>query len=135
MDEVTITLLWGLAVFILVFLVNYYVVFKGVLSKLFKSKKKEKVSKKKKPKRVDEFIGFSYLVPKFKLDVTKIDLNYAAVIIAITNAFIISLVFIVISLIPWGLMFKMLLGFVLLFALIYALYELIGRSFVKKGWR
>lgn len=28
----------------------------------------------------------------------------------------------------------MLLGFVLLFGLIYALYEILGRVLVKKGW-
>ena len=43
-------------------------------------------------------------------------------------------VFLVISSIPWSIGFSMLLGFVLLFGLIYSLYEFLGRSLVKKGW-
>ena len=82
-----------------------------------------------------DLFGISLLVPKFKLDVNKMNLNYVFVLSSLINAFIIALVFIIIYSLPWELSFQILLGFVLLFGLIYALYELLGRHLVKKGWK
>ena len=79
-------------------------------------------------------MGLSYLIPKFKLDINKMDLNYVFFMVSLIDAFIISFVFVVITIIPWDMGFSMLLGFVLLFGLIYALYEILGRVLVKKGW-
>ena len=62
------------------------------------------------------------------------DLNYVFFMVSLIDAFIISFVFVVITIIPWDMGFSMLLGFVLLFGLIYALYEILGRVLVKKGW-
>lgn len=129
MNEYIITLIWGVGVFFIIFLVNFFWVFKKRYKSILKQKKKKRV------KKLDDFVGFSYLVPKFKLDINKMDLNYMFFCISLLNAFIISFVFMIVYIIPWGLMFKMLLGFVLLFGLIYALYELLGRHLVKKGWQ
>lgn len=124
----SINLIWSLVLFIVVFLVNYFWVFKKSYNDIVKQKKKKKV------KKLENFIGLSYLIPKFNLDVAKIDLNYLFIVVSFIDAFIISFVFFVIALIEWDVGFSMLLGFVLLFGLIYSLYELLGRALVKKGW-
>lgn len=124
------TLIWGGGLFILVFLINYFWVLKRGLNRI-----KKKHSKKKKNKEISDLFGISLLVPKFKLDVNKMNLNYVFIISSLINAFIIALVFIIIYSLPWDLPFQILLGFVLLFGLIYALYELLGRHLVKKGWK
>ena len=129
MSEFTLTLIWGAVLFVLIFLVNYFWVLKRGYKNICKAKKK------KKAKKLEDFIGFSLIVPKFKLDINKMNLNYVFVLSSLINAFIISLVFVVIYSVPWDLPFQILLGFVLLFGLIYALYELLGRHLVKKGWK
>ena len=122
------TLIWGLFVFIVVFLINFLWIFKRGYENIKKQKSK------KKNKKLEEFVGLSYLIPKFKLDINKMDLNYVFIMVSLIDAFIISFVFVVITIIPWDMGFSMLLGFVLLFGLIYALYEILGRVLVKKGW-
>lgn len=122
------TLIWGLFVFIVVFLINFLCIFKRGYENIKKQKSK------KKNKKLEEFVGLSYLIPKFKLDINKMDLNYVFFMVSLIDAFIISFVFVVITIIPWDMGFSMLLGFVLLFGLIYALYEILGRVLVKKGW-
>ena len=122
------TLIWGLFVFIVVFLINFLWIFKRGYEIIKKQKSK------KKNKKLEEFVGLSYLIPKFKLDINKMDLNYVFFMVSLIDAFIISFVFVVITIIPWDMGFSMLLGFVLLFGLIYALYEILGRVLVKKGW-
>ena len=128
MDNYLVTLIWGIAIFIIVFLINYFLVLKKDYKKIKNNKGK------KKDKRVEDFLGFSLIVPKFNLDINKMNLNHVFILSSLINAFIISAVFTIIYIIPWDLPYKMLLGFVLLFALIYALYELLGRHLVKKGW-
>ena len=122
------TLILGLFVFIVVFLINFWWIFKRGYEKIKKQKSK------KKNKKLEEFVGLSYLIPKFKLDINKMNLNYVFFMVSLIDAFIISFVFVVITIIPWDMGFSMLLGFVLLFGLIYALYEILGRVLVKKGW-
>lgn len=126
MEEISSTLIWGLVVFIIVFLVNYFL----ILKRPYKNGNK----KKKKKNSLKDFIGLSYVIPRFDLDEKKIEVNYAFILISLVNALIISLTSVIVYIIPWALAFKMLLGFVLLFGFIYAMYELLGRWFVKKGW-
>ena len=128
MNEIEINLVWALVLFVLIFLVNYLLIFKKGYDNIKKQKKK------KKNKKVEDFMGLSYLIPKFNLDVNKMNLNYVFLMVSLIDAFIISIVFFVIASIPWSIGFSMLLGFVLLFGLIYSMYELFGRSLVKKGW-
>lgn len=125
MNDYVITLIWGIGAFVAVFLVNYFIILK---------KGNVKVKGKKKQKKIEEFSGFSYLIPKFKLDVKKMDLKFVSILVSLVNAFIISAVIMIIFLVPWSTGFRMLLGFVLLFGLIYAMYEILGRFLVKKGW-
>ena len=128
MSQYVETVLWGLIVYLAVFLVNYLWIFKRGYNNIVKQKKK------KKNKKLEDFVGLSYLIPKFKLDINKMNLNYVFFMVSLIDAFIISFVFMVVTIIPWNVGFSMLLGFVLLFGLIYALYEIFGRILVKKGW-
>lgn len=77
----------------------------------------------------------NYLVGKFKLDIKKIDYWKIILPISIINSFIISFVTTFITALPIDMIWQLMIGFVLLFALIYSLYELLGRHYVKKGYR
>ncbi len=128
MDIFKINLIWSIVLFVVIFLFNYLWIFKRGYNNIKKQKKKKKM------KKIENFVGLSYLIPKFNLDVSKMDLNYVFSLVSLVDAFIISFVFFVISYVPWNIAFSMMLGFALLFGLIYSLYELLGRLFVKKGW-
>ncbi len=111
------TLYLFIGLFILIGVVDYLI---------NKNKLKKKKNKKNKP------IGeIDYLVTKFKLDRSKININKAIIYIAIINSFIISFTSCLIMIIPLKLIWQMLIAFVLLFSLIYALYEIYGRHLKK----
>ena len=111
------TLYLFIALFIIIGLGNYY---------LNKRKLNKKKNKKNKP------IGeIDYLVTKFKLDKSKLNNKKMIIYIAIINSFIISFTSCLIMIIPLKLIWQMLIAFVLLFSLIYALYEIYGRHLKK----
>jgi hypothetical protein len=85
--------------------------------------------KRKKEKSIGEI---SYLIRKFKLDVRKIDYWKMIIPISLINAFIISFVATVIMIFPVDMLWQLLIGFVFLFFLIYAIYEIYGRHLEKK---
>lgn len=87
--------------------------------------------KRKKQKKIGEM---QYLIEKFKLDSNKINYKFNCFIISVMNAFIIATVTTVISMVKTIMTLQLLIGFVLLFALIYSLYEIYGRILVKKGY-
>ena len=76
-----------------------------------------------------------YLTSKFNLDKNKIHYKPVLLWCALINGFIISLVSTIIVNIKLHMMWQLLIGFVLLFALIYAIYEIYGRHLVRKGWK
>ena len=124
--------------YVLVFLVDYFFVNLRKYNLMFKKKEdkkgKAKTKKTAKKKEINKEIGeINYLVGKFDLDKKKINYKSAILWISIINAFIISLVSTVISAIPAHLIWQLAVGFVMIFALIYALYEIYGRILVKKG--
>ena len=128
MDETIMSLIFFIIMFIIIYIVNYYFILK---------KKYNIINGKKKSKRKNkeiEIMELSYLITKFNLDKNKMDLLYCIRWIAFLDAFIISLTGTVIFLIPWKIVWQFLVGFVMVFGLIYALYELLGRHLVKKGW-
>ena len=88
--------------------------------------------KKNRPSKIG---SINYLISKFNLDKKKLNYKFLAFIASITNAFIISFTCTVISILPLDLIWQMLIGFVMLFILIYLIYELIGRYCLKKGWK
>ena len=113
-----------IVLFLIVFIIDYFFINKRKL-KTLESKKK---GKNKKTKSISEI---DYLVAKFKLNVKKLDKDKVIIWIALINSFIISMVSTVILLMPFKLIWQLLIAFVLLFCLIYALYEIYGRHLKK----
>lgn len=128
MDYLTIitNIIFFLLVFIIVFLVDFYFI--------AKNRPKRKKGSKEKVKVTDRLTTEGmYLMSRFNLDDKKVNLHMLDFHISIINAFIIAFVSTGISLINVNVIFQLLIGFVLLFALIYAIYEIFGRH-LKKKW-
>ena len=131
MNEYLLSLYIFIALFMIVFVVDYFLINKRKLN-LIKNKGVTKKGKRKKIKNISEV---DYLSAKFKLDTKKLDMDKMIIVISIINAFIISIVSSVIMLMPFAIMWQMIIAFVLLFGLIYALYEIYGRHLKKKEER
>ena len=95
------------------------------------------MKRKLKSKKVknEDIMEINYLISKFKLDKNKILYKPLCLYCSLINGFIISGVVTVISNIKVKMMWQLLIGFVMLFGLIYAVYEIYGRHLVKKGWK
>lgn len=114
MDSIWYHVIWFFFVFFLMFFIYFL-----LLTRKLKQKK--------------QTIGeFSYLIHRFSLDTKKVNWNRLKVGVSVINAVIISFVSNFIMLIPLDMMWRLMIGFVLLFALIYALYEIYGRILQKK---
>ncbi len=111
----------------IVFIVDYYLINKRKLT-LIKNKGITKKGKKKKVKNISEI---DYLVSKFKLKEKELNKKHVIIWISLINSFIISVVSSVVMLMPFKMMWQLLIAFVLLFGLIYSLYEIYGR-YLKK---
>ncbi len=74
----------------------------------------------------------SYLITRFKLDEKSLDLRRLAKGVALINGFIIAFVSTVLINLKFQTVIRLLIGFVLLFILIYACYEIYG-NYLKKG--
>ena len=131
MNEYLLSVYIFIALFIIVFVVDYFLINKRKLN-LIKTKGVTKKVKRKKIKNISEV---DYLSAKFKLDTKKLDMDKMIIVISIINAFIISIVSSVIMLMPFAIMWQMIIAFVLLFGLIYALYEIYGRHLKHKEER
>ena len=78
----------------------------------------------------------NYLVYlRFNLDSKKINARRMILAISLINAFIISLVSTVITKLNIAIIWQFMIGFVLLFGLIYSLYEIYGKYLIKKGYK
>ena len=117
---IIINLSFFVILWILIFLFEYLFVMK------------KRIKGKSKKKNVDQVMEFIYLIGRFKLDKNKVVYNKMAKWCSIINGFIISAVVTVISNIDLYIVWQLLIGFVLLFALIYSLYEIYGRHLAKK---
>lgn len=111
----------------IIFIIDYFFINKRRLA-LLNSKGKTKSGKKKKIKNISEI---DYLVAKFKLDKKKLNKDRVIIWISLINSFIISIVSSVIMLMPFKIMWQLLIAFALLFSLIYSLYEIYGRHLKK----
>ena len=128
MNEYLLSVYIFIALLIIVFLVDYYLINKRKLN-LIKNKGVTKKGKKKKIKSISEI---DYLKAKFKLDEKKLDKDKMIIMISFINAFIISLVSSIVMLMPFAIMWQMIVAFALLFGLIYSLYEIYGRHLKRK---
>ncbi len=110
-------------IFIFIFLIDY------IINRSHYSKRKK--NKKSKNKDIMEI---SYLVEKFNLDKKKLPINKLLLLIAFFNALIISITSLTVILCNTFLILQLVIGFVLLLGLIYAIYEITGRILVKRGY-
>lgn len=107
----------------------------GSLMYFFNLYKLNQISKKKKKKGKDyEIIEFKYLTLTYNLVPEKLYNKTMVLIISIINAFIIAVVFFVVIIIPWKVLWQLLLGFVFLLGFIYAFYGILGKILVMKGY-
>lgn len=123
-----ISIIIGIITFIVVLIVDYYFVLIPKYN-IIQGKKTKRKSKN------NTIMEVQFLVSKFKLNDSKIDYKYLLKRIAFLNALIISFTSTIIMYIPLKMMWQLLIGFVIVFSLIYALYELLGRHLVRKGWK
>lgn len=92
-----------------------------------------KKNKKKKGKEYD-IVEFRYLALTYNINKEKLYNKKMIIIISIINAFIIALVFFIVVLIPWHIIWQLLVGLVLLLGLIYGIYGILGKILVWKGY-
>ena len=123
-----ISLIIGVITFFIVLIVDYFFILIPKYNVL-QGKKSKRKSKN------TAIMEVQFLVSKFKLSESKIDYKYLLRWIAFLNALIISFTSTIITYIPLKMMWQLLIGFVIVFGLIYALYELLGRYLVRKGWK
>ena len=118
------TLIVCLIVFVILCIIFYfYDMF------MFNVMRKNKKSKKNKEKYL---FSVRYLMAKFKLPKDLLIQNKMAFIYSLIDAFIITIVFMIIELINFPFYILIIIGFTLLFGLIYAMYEFLGRYLERK---
>lgn len=105
--------------FIFLFIIFYLYNFIKLKSVVKKSKDKYNFSVK-------------YLMARFKLSKNTLVNRKMMIIYSLIDAFIVTLVFIIIELLPLPFYLQLIIGFTLLFALIYAIYEILGRYLKRK---
>ena len=76
-----------------------------------------------------------YLQNKFHLDSKKFNAREQILWISMMDAFIMSFVWTFMNFIPVDFGWQLMIAFVLVFALIYSMYEIYGRHLVKKGYQ
>lgn len=81
---------------------------------------------KRKKNKLKKFIGMEFIKAK------RSDYNVMGIILAFVNAFIISFTGVICTVADISMVWQMLLGFVLLTALIYAFYGIIGNFLRRK---
>ncbi len=118
----------SLCLMLLVFLIDYYLINKRKLKHMTNKSKSKKTKGPKKEKSIGEL---DYLISRFKLNKRKLNKEKAIIWISLINSFIISFVSCIVMLLPLKMIWQLLIAFVLLFALIYSLYEIYGRHLKK----
>lgn len=88
----------------------------------------------KRKDRSSDGIGINLIIKRFNLDLKKIKYKKIAISVSLVNSFIISFTSIIILNID-NFIYKLIVGFVLITLLIYALYEIIGRSLYKSQFK
>lgn len=86
-----------------------------------------------KKKDFEEIIEIKYLVSRFKIRILKEDYKKTLFITSVVNGFIIGITSVIIIMLDLGFIWQFLVGFVILLALIYLCYEILGIILKKKG--
>lgn len=122
--------IYFLLVFIIVFIGDFFIIKKPIYDSL--NNKQKKIKKKDKLRDIFEL---NYIITKFNLDKKKMPIKKCLLHFTLINALIISLTVTILSMLDIFIGWKFLIGFILLFGLIYAIYELYGNMCIKKGWK
>ena len=130
MNWVINNLIFFIIVFLMVYIFCYYIA--GRI-KVPKEKNKDKNAGKGKKQRPFKYTNEGKLmVIRYNLDEKKVDYQELLKWTSFCNAFIISLTCTIISNIPLKMYFQLAIGFIILFALIYSIFEIVGRHLNKK---
>lgn len=113
MDGLVHDLIFFVLVYLLVFNIYYFI--------LCRKKKVIKITNE-----------MDYLITRFKLNKKKINLKRLSLGVSLINAFIIAFVSFIMINIELMMILRLMIGFVILFILIYAIYEIYGRYLYKK---
>ncbi len=130
MNWVINNLIFFIIVFLMVYIFCYYIA--GRI-KVPKEKNKDKSTGKGKKERPFKYTNEGKLmVIRYNLDEKKVDYQELLKWTSFCNAFVISLTCTIISNIPLKMYFQLAIGFIILFALIYSIFEIVGRHLNKK---
>lgn len=130
MNWVINNLIFFIIVFLMVYIFCYYIA--GRI-KVPKEKNKDKSTGKGKKQRPFKYTNEGKLmVIRYNLDEKKVDYQELLKWTSFCNAFVISLTSTIISNIPLKMYFQLAIGFIILFALIYSIFEIVGRHLNKK---
>ena len=100
---------------------------KGKEKEKLKPKKKKEIDEAKYPSEVELFIY------RYKIDLKKVNFRAMLKVIALVCSIDIALVVTILSYIPLGMVWKLLIGAVIVFVVILISFSLLGKYFKKKG--
>lgn len=119
--KILINIIYFLVIFIIVFIIDF----------LLLSRKKNKSTKTYTYKYTN---ADNFIIKRNNLDMKKVNLKLLNFYVAIINSLIIAFTATLICSINVGIGLQLLIAFALLFGLIYALYEILGRI-LKRKWK
>ena len=130
MDTVSGNIIFFIVVFLIVYIFCYYIA--GRI-KVPKDKNKTKGKDKKKKEKQFKYTNEGKLmIIRYNLDEKKVDYQELLRWTSFCNAFVISLTCTIICNIPLKMYYQLAIGFVILFGLIYSIFEIVGRHLNKK---
>lgn len=133
MNEIIYNLIFFIVVFLMVYIFCYY-----IAGNIKVPKEKNKYKTTSKGKKVKKEKPFKYtnegklMIIRYNLDEKKVDYQELLRWTSFCNAFIISLTSTIICNIPLKMYYQLAIGFVILFGLIYSIFEIVGRHLNKK---
>ena len=129
MDTIWGNLIFFIVVFLIVYIFCYYIA--GRI-KVPKEKNKDKTKGRKKEKQFKYTNEGKLMMIRYNLDEKKVDYRELLRWTSFCNAFVISLTCTIICNIPLKMYYQLAIGFVILFGLIYSIFEIVGRHLNKK---
>lgn len=87
---------------------------------------------RKKIKESREQIEINYLINRFKLNMKITKYKTIKLIVYILNSFIIAVTFTIIVNLKYKYAYKLMIAFIVMFILIYSLYEIVGRILKRR---
>ena len=125
-NTVEFNIYFFLIVFIILF-IAIYIIYCNNLNKILKNKSKRN-------KKEYEIMEVNYLTVRKNIDKSKLLNKKHMIIIATLDSIIIATVSTVINFVNLHILWQLSIGFVLLFLLIYAIYDIYGNILISKGY-